>query len=236
MPSIISVDLDEISNAIQESIWFKDMPDDVVRLLTDHAQVKRYDKGEEIYNEGQIRQHLFGMLNGCLNFSLIGDGQQVFSIMDFHNTFWFGESALLESQSTVARITATGISDVISIPAFEVKHIADQYPLIYRNMYFDKMRQLQLSYDMFTSVLTFPLTARLSLRLLSLLDERGFATSKGQCLSPAPTVDEWAKISMGSKQRVKIILEEWINFGCIIKEHDTYFIPDPVFFETEAVN
>lgn len=238
MPEYIEVNPEIVSKAIQASAWFKDVPNDVVEGLIAFAKIARYEAGEKVYGIKSELKHVYGVLTGQIKISFVGDGEQYFSIMDFYDQFWCGESSLLNSRSSVLDVTAVDISDVIIIPAIELQKAADQSPVIYRNLYYDKMRQMQLAYSMFTSVLTYPLTARLSLRLLALIEERGFNSDQGICLAPAPTISEWARLAMGSVQRVEKIVQEWIMFEYIIEDvkNDRCFIPDVNFFEVEAAS
>lgn len=238
MPKYIEVDSKVILSAIKTSAWFRGLPNDVVESLTDVAKVARYETGQIVYGVKSEQKHVYGILNGQVKISLVGGEEQYFSIIDFHNHFWFGDSSLLNSQSNVIDVTVLKNSEIIIIPAIELQAIADQCPAIYRNLYYDKSRQVQLIYNMFTSVLTYPLTARLSLRLLALVDERGFNSSQGTCLTPAPTITEWARLAMGSEQRVEKIIQKWITLKYIILDPDNnrFFIPNIKFFEIEAAN
>ena len=238
MTKHIEVEPKLIINALKVSAWFRDIPDDIVQRIADFTQVAEYESGENIYGVKSERRHVFGVLDGHMKVSLVGDGGQFFSIIDLYDRFWFGESSLLDSQSSVIDVTAEKTSQIIIIPAIELRAIADQNPIIYRNLYYDKMRHVQLTYNMFASVLTYPLTARLSLRLLAMIDERGFHSSQGVCLNPAPTIAELARLAMGAEQRVEQIIQEWMVFEYIIHDpdNDQYFIPETSFFETEAVS
>ena len=238
MPKHIEIDSKLILKTLKLSAWFREVPDDVVQSLADFAQVAEYDAGEKVYCIESERKHVYGVLDGHMKVSLVGGEDQYFSIIDVYNRFWFGESSLLNSQSSVIDVTAKKNSQVIAIPSIKLQSLADQHPIIYRNLYYDKMRHVQLIYNMLASVLTYPLTARISLRLLALIDERGFNSSYGTCLAPAPTVSELARLAMGAEQRVAKIIEEWVIFEYIIQDpdNDRCFIPEISFFETEAAS
>jgi len=224
-----------LCSAIKSGSWFKEVPDDAISWLASHAKVNHYNSGEAICLSGDRREYIYGVLDGVVNLSLAGDGEQCFSIMTFHKGFWFGESALIGTQSKLVEVKAVEVSNVITIPAQELLLLADQYPFIYKNLYLDKLRQSQLFYDMFASVLTYPLTARISLRLLSIIDERGIETPAGKYLSPGLSIAELAHLAMGSEQRVELIVNEWIENRYIIIDDGMWFIPDVSFFEAEAV-
>jgi len=236
MPKSIEIDVSEVLKTIQANAWFNGVADDVTQHFSDFATVEQYEVGEKVYKPKSELKNIYGVLSGQIKVSLVGDGNQYFSIMDFHEQFWFGESSLLNGQSSVMDVTAVKKSNIIILPASEFQKVADQNPLIYRNLYYGKMRQMQLSNSMFASVLTYPLAARLSLRLLALVNERGFKVSQGVCLSPAPTVSEWATLAMGSVQRVDKIIQGWIASQYMIEDsvNDRCIIPDIHYFELEA--
>ena len=234
MPKLINVNSSVITEAIKKSVWFQGLPDEASNWLADHVQVYKYSKGETVLKAKQELKHVMAVLNGHLSFYFVGVGDQKFSILDFYSNFWFGESALLDCQIKILEVSAIQTSEIIFIPADEVRQIADQHLIVYRNLYYNKMRRVQLLYNTFTSVLTYPLKARLSLKILALIEERGLETSKGVCLSPSPKLEDWAKLSLGSEQRIELIFNEWKESGHIIFEKDLCFIPNPLFFEIEA--
>ena len=225
MPKLINVDSSIITKAIRDSAWFEGLPDEASSWLASSAKVYKYTEGETVLKAKQELKHVMAVLSGHLSFFFVGAGDQKFSILDFYKNFWFGESALLESQIKILEVSAMQTSEVILLPADEVRQIADQNPIIYRNLYYNKMRRVQLLYNTFTSILSYPLRARLSLKVLALIDERGLETSKGVCLSPSPQIADLAKLSLGSEQRVELILNDWIDQGHIIFQKDLCLVP-----------
>jgi len=221
---------------LKNSPWFQGLPDDSLTWLASCSSIISYERNESIYQSGDHRNSVFGVVDGIVNVSFVGDGDQKFQITKFYKGTWFGESALLDHFSKVIDITPIEPTLIIKVPTKEVKFIAEQYPIVYKNLYFTKLRQTQLIYDMFTSVLTYPLQARIALRLLTVLDARGIEMNQGKCLSPALTIVELAELALGSVQRVTMIVNEWFDKGYIIINADTWIIPDSLIFEELAAS
>ena len=213
-------------NGIKQSPWFKDLPDQALEMMTDVCSIQEYSEGDVVYGFGEQRKYIYGVLSGCVQISMTSDRQQHFSLIDFHENSWFGESALLVFQSKVITVTTLERSTILVLPAKEFADIAEQYPVIYKNMYFDKLRSMQLLYDMLSGLLTYPLKARMAMKLLPILHERGVVRDDGIILNPSVNLKEWARLSMGSLQRIMLIFDEWVEQGMIVHSEGGWFFPD----------
>ena len=227
--------IDKITfNAIKRGPWFRDLPDHAIKALTLICSIKEYDVGEIIYGYGGERNYLYGILNGYVDVTISADGHQYFNLIQLHENSWFGESAFLMNQSKVFTITPLVKTSVLVLPAHEMKEIAEQFPIIYKNMYLDKLRTTQLYYDLISGLLTYPLKARMAMKLIPVLEMNGEFTEDGIVLNPCLNLKDWAKLAMGSMQRVTMVFDEWVEIGAIIHHQGGWLIPDIEIFKIEV--
>ena len=66
----------------------------------------------------------------------------------------------------------------------------------------------------------------LGLKLLPILHERGVVRDDGIILNPSVNLKEWARLSMGSLQRIMLIFDEWVEQGVIVHSEGGWFFPD----------
>jgi len=215
-----------VFNGIERSPWFAGLSDDALESLAEICSIKSYQEAETVYSFGEQREHLYGVLTGSVRVSITADRQQHYSLIDFHEDSWFGESALLVNQSKVITITPLETTELLVLPAKSVVEIADLFPCIYKNMYIDKLRSMQLFYNMVSGLLTYPLKARMAMKLLPIIEERGISHNDGAILNPCLSLVEWARVSMGSQQRVTLIFDEWVTEGIIEHYEGGWFFPN----------
>lgn len=227
-------DIDKIAfNAIKRSPWFLGVPDSGVEELRLVSSIRDYSIGEVVYGYGDDRNHLYGIQSGCVQVKITADGDQYFDMIDLHENSWFGESALLKNQSKVFTVTPIVETSVVVLPAIDVARVAETFPQIYKNMYLDKLRRMQLFYGLISGLLTYPLKARMAMKLLPVLELNGEYTEDGILLNPCLGLKDWARLAMGSIQRVTLIFDEWIEDGIIIHHQGGWLIPDVEILKIE---
>lgn len=221
-------------HGIKSGAWFKGLPDEAIESLTQTCSVHVLLKGDVIYGIGDARTSVYGIINGSVRASMVGINKQEFALIDFYDNSWFGESALLENQSKIVNVTALEQTVVIEVPGKSVLFIAEEYPQMYKNLYFDKLRYMQLFYDVLNGLLTYPLKARLAMKLLSVLEQKGEVTENGVLLSPKLDLNVWSRLAMGSLQRVTLVYDEWIDDGIIKEKKGSWLIPDTKTLQDEV--
>ena len=75
-------------------------------------------------------------------------------------------------------------------------------------------------------MLFYPLRARLAGRMLLLISEHGEAADGGYYLNINLSQNDFARLTLGSRQRINKILREWHEQGIVINQNDRYFIPN----------
>ena len=88
------------------------------------------------------------------------------------------------------------------------------------------MKRTQLVYEVLGGMLFYPLKARLAGRLLFLLEHHGEPHEDGVALNMKLNQMDFARMSMGSRQRVNKAFREWVHDGVMEKRRDQYIIKD----------
>jgi len=211
---------------IKRSPWFLDLPDAALNDLCEASSVSRFSKGQAIYKYGEARDQVYGLLSGSVRVGITTDNHQHYTLIDLYENSWFGESAMLRNQAKIITVSPLETCNVILLYAKDLILIADEYPHIYRNMYFDKLRSVQLTYDLIGGLLTYPLKARIAMRLIPIIEKRGVTSEEGVFLKPCISLSELARISMGSLQRITLIFDEWVEQGIIVHDKGGWLFPD----------
>jgi len=224
---------DVILNGIKRSPWFKELPDRAIELLAELCSVRDYAAGKVIFGFGDERINMYGIVSGSVGVTMTSDQGQKFNMIDLHENFWFGESAILNNPTKIITVTSNVQTRVLELPAKGVIEIADQFPTIYKNMCFDRLRAMQMVFDLMSGLLAYSLKARMAMRLLSVIEQNGQETEDGILLNPCLNLKDWAKLAMGSMQRVTRIFDAWVDDGAIIHHQGGWLIPSAEIFKIE---
>jgi CRP/FNR family cyclic AMP-dependent transcriptional regulator len=76
------------------------------------------------------------------------------------------------------------------------------------------------------NMLFYPLKARLAGRILALLEDYGKPCEDGTCLDIALSQKDFARLVLGSRQRINKIFREWDDQGMIMMKDGRYIVPD----------
>ena len=111
--------------------------------------------------------------------------------------------------------------------------LADQWPLLYRNILRHNVEESRGLYVLLTGMAFYPLRARVAGRLLELIKDRGVAVDEGILLTSNLNQNDFAQLAAGSRQRVNKIFREWDKMGMIEYQSDRLLIRDVAALERE---
>ena len=140
---------------------------------------------------------------------------QEFALIDWEDGAWFGEQTLAVDEPNMLGVEALAASDILVIPRQAVIAIGDAWPQLYRNLFRAGWSNTRGLYEILSAVLFYPLRARVAGRVLQLMEEHGQRVEDGVLVDIKVSQNDFARLSMGSRQRVNTIFREWTKQGYI---------------------
>ena len=215
-----------MTDVVKKSSWFDQLPDSAIAQLIAKAFIKTYDADQFLYLVGDSPEYLYCVRSGRIRISVSSSIGQEFVLTDFHSGDWLGELALTGGETRVTEAFALEKSEVLLISASSVNQVGSEYPILYKSLFYSHMQRTQDVYGLLAGILFYPLKSRLAGRLLELLNKHGAKSSQGIELDMHMSQLDFARMSMGSRQRVNKIFRDWVKDGIILKQGDKYVITD----------
>ena len=204
-------------------------------MLKEAAKIKSYSANTYLYSVGGMSSNIYAVISGRVRLNITSSLGQQFSIVDMEDSYWFGESALMDGQAKVLEAQVKVDSQLLSIPAATVHKAAAISPVIYRNLFNAVIDRSRGVYTLLAGLAFYPLRARLAGRLLVLIEDHGVPSNGGIRLDIKLSQNDFASLSLGSRQRINKILREWHEHGVVTIEEDHYCIQDRAALEEEIV-
>lgn len=224
--SIMKYDQSSIVAVISRGDWFEDIPPDAVQMLASRSVVKTYAPDQFIYLVGERPKHIYCVLSGRVRVSVTSSMGQEFVLTDMHAESWLGEASLIGEKTRVLEAAVIDETDILLIPAEAVIKVADQYPILYKNLFVEHMERTRQVYALLAGMLFYPLKSRLAGRLLDLMKKHGEPGPEGIELDMHMSQLDFARMSLGSRQRVNKIFRDWVKQDILLKQGDKYVIKD----------
>jgi CRP-like cAMP-binding protein len=206
--------------------WLQGVPEAALAPLVKAARLKHYDCDQYLYRLGQKSDFVYGVVSGFVRIKINHVDGQVFSITEFSADEWLGELALTNQPSEMFEAQVLEDSHVIEIPKRVIETLAEQYPIIYKNLFhFQAERTTKMS-ALLGGMLFYPLAARLAGRILWFARHFGTADETGVWINKKMSQQELAELTMGSRQRINKILKQWERDGILQMHGQRYLIKD----------
>ncbi|ARN75049.1 Crp/Fnr family transcriptional regulator [Oceanicoccus sagamiensis] len=215
-----------IYEEVSRCVWFKDLPDSELEALATAARIKYYSTNSYLYTIGEKTTDVFCLLSGHVRISMEGSGEQKFAIHDVWPTFWLGDDSLTGDDERVMEAQVVEAGEVLLIPRSAIEAVAEKHPLIYRNFYIEYAKRTRISSQLLSGILFLPLRARLAGRILELVEMHGEQTDEGILMDVRLNQNDFASMSLGSRQRINRIIREWIEADVLVMRGDQYLIVD----------
>jgi CRP/FNR family cyclic AMP-dependent transcriptional regulator len=226
---------DEYRQFIKSSPWFEGAPDHALDALAAAAIYKEYPANKCLWSLGEASTEIFGMVAGRVRISVASEMGHQFAIVDQDQGSWLNNPSLDNDLGRAVEARTLTPSRVLVIPRQAVLDIADDWPLLYRNLFHDKVVESRGLYEILSGVLFYPLRARVAGRLLTLLEEHGDPVEDGVLLDIKLSQNDFARLAMGSRQRVNRIFREWDRLGLVVMRDDHLLIKDLEGLKKEVV-
>jgi len=175
---------------------------------------------------GQTPTELYGVLSGRVRgYQSTATGQE-YALVEWGRHAWLGEQALANDEPNMLNVQVLADADIMSIPRTALWEVGNSWPGLYQNLFREGWTNTRGLYEILSSVLFYPLKARLAGRVLQLMEEHGERTEDGTHITIKISQNEFARLSMGSRQRVNAIFRDWAKQGLVEPRDDHLLIRD----------
>ena len=218
---------------VERSPWFRGLPAHELQNLAEAACQRSLAVGECIYRQGFPTTEVYCVLSGRVRVSLHSPNGHEFALVEREPETWFGEPGLVDDQGRVLEASAIDPTQLLVIPREVVLEVGEREPLMYRNLFHYNQNTLRGTYELVGGILFYPLKARVAGRLLALLDAHGQPTDEGLLLDIKVSQNDFARLALGSRQRVNKIFRDWTARGLVETRNDYLLIPQREQLEAE---
>jgi CRP/FNR family cyclic AMP-dependent transcriptional regulator len=229
------MDKDAIFCFIASSKWFEEAPEDVLHKLVDAATLKPFHANSYLWSMGETNTEVFGIVAGRVRMYVASSNGQEFALVDREEGSWLGEACLKDDLGRLIGARTLTPSDILVIHRQVLQDVARHWPLLYRNLFSHALVTSRGLYELLSGMLFYPLKTRVAGRLLALVQEHGQQVDEGVLLDIKVSQSDFARLAMGSRQRVNRIFREWDKRGLVELRGDFLLIRDLEVFEQELV-
>ncbi len=211
---------------IRASPWFSNLPDEALEQLVSAAGFKDLSVGSYIYEQGRPTREIFCVVSGRVRVSLLSPNGQEFALVEREPGTWFGEPGLVDDEGRVIEATVIEPTRLLIIPRDVVLSVGERYPRMYENLFRYSQGILRSLHELIGGILFYPLKARVAGRLLHLCQEHGQPMDGGLLLDIKVSQNDFARLALGSRQRVNRVFRDWANRGLVEIRNDHIWVRD----------
>lgn len=223
----------DILEIIARSPWFKNLPFEAHQALAEGAEIRHVDNNTFLWGAGEKTTEMYCVLSGMVRLNIVSAQGQEFTILDIENEFWFNEVGLLSDLGRVNEAIIKGPTCLLVLPRATAYPVGERFPLMYKNLFTEYMSRTRRFYELLGGMLFYSLKVRLAGRILELLKQHGEVVEDGTYLNVNLSQNDFARLCLGSRQRVNKVFREWNNQKVMVMRNDRYFIPDMAALEKE---
>jgi len=225
---------EEFYSIIAASPWFEGLPAAAIDKLAAAAILKGYPVNSFLYSQGKPTTEIYCLVSGRSRISISSAHGHEFALVDRDPGTWLGEPGLVDDKARVLDARIIEPSQVLVIPREVVLEVGEEYPLLYRNLFRYHQGILRDFHELMGGILFYPLRARVAGRLLTLASEHGREIDGGVLLDVKVSQSDFARLALGSRQRVNKIFRDWSSRGLVEMRDDHLFITDLSGLEGET--
>lgn len=224
---------DDMWQFIAGCSWFDGAPDAVLEQLLEAASVRELAANEYLWAMGETNTELFGVVDGRVRMYVSSANGQEFALVDREQDSWLGEACMKDDLGRAIGARAMTPTRVLAIHRKAMLAVAEEWPLLYRNLFLHQVVTSRGLYRILSAVLFYPLKARVAGRLLDLAREHGERVESGTQIDIKVSQNDFARLAMGSRQRVNRIFRDWEKRGLVATLDEHLLITDLALLEQE---
>ena len=218
---------------IATSPWFDGLPEAALDRLAAAAEVRPMPVNSYVYEQGLPTTEVCCILTGRVRVSISSPNGQEFALVDHEPGTWLGQPGLVGDEGRVIDARVIEPSEMLFIPRDVVLAVGKEHPLLYFNLFRYTQNVLRDFHELMAGILFYPLHSRVAGRLLALAAEHGETVDDGILLDIKVSQNDFARLALGSRQRVNKIFREWNARGLVEIRDDRLLIRDIQGLEEE---
>lgn len=219
-----TTDTVDIKAIIARAAWFKHLPEACHQTLAEASDLRPYSNNSFVFSAGEKTSDVYCIVDGLIRISLTSALGQEFTIVDLEADAWLNEVVLVNDDPRVLDAQVKRDALVLVVPRSVVQKIGDAHPEMYHSIFKDYANRTRRLYELVGGMLFYPLRVRLAGRFLELIKEHGEEADGGIYLNAKLSQNDFARYSLGSRQRINKIFREWNEQGTVIMNGDRYFV------------
>jgi len=216
----------DVAEIISQAPWFQDLPEKTIKRLAEAARIRSYRKNSYLYTAGEKSSEIYCILAGRVRLLLTSAVGQEYAVTDNISGTWLGGEFLSGDNGSRLDVQINETATVLTLPRNLVLDVAEQHPAIYKSLFNDYMVRLAGVMLLLQGMAFYPLRSRLAGWFIELIEKHGEKSSAGTYLDFHLSQNDFAQLSLGSRQRINKILSEWRERGIIELEGSRYLIRD----------
>jgi|TARA_B110000902_G_scaffold253521_1_gene316262 CRP-like cAMP-binding protein len=216
----------DIATVIAAGPWFQGISSLGLSSLVDAAKVRSYKADDYIYTLGDQSIEVYVVLAGRVRLTLTSSLGQEFALTDMEDNYWFGEAAIIDDTARLFEAQAQCDTIVLAMPRKAVIKVCESNPVVYKNLFKQAIERSRGVYTLLAGLAFYPLRARLAGRMLVLIEEHGIETDNGVLIDIKLSQNDFARLSLGSRQRINKIFREWNEMQIVVQQSDQYCVRD----------
>lgn len=218
---------------IQDAHLFQGLPDIALDQLAAAADYRELPVNSYIYEQGLPTREICCLLSGRVRVSISSPNDQEFALVDHEEGTWLGLPALVGDEERIIDARVIEAARVLTISREVVLAVGDQHPIMYRNLFRHNQEIIRGLHVLMTGILFYPLRSRVAGRLMDFARDHGRQTTDGLLLDIKVSQNEFARLSLGSRQRVNKVFRDWSQRGIVLTRDDHLLIPSLELLEQE---
>ena len=218
---------------VSASPWFDNLPPEALAELADAAGYKDLPVGSYIYEQGRPTTEIFCIVEGRVRVSLLSPNGHEFALIEREPGTWFGAPGLVNDEGRIIEASAIESTRLLVIPRDVVLSVGERYPRMYENLFRYSQSILRSLHGLIGGILFYPLKARVAGRLIHLCEEHGEPSDGGVLLDIKVSQNDFARLALGSRQRVNRVFRDWASRGLVETREDHIWVRDLEQLEQE---
>ncbi|WP_029888492.1 Crp/Fnr family transcriptional regulator [Polycyclovorans algicola] len=216
--------------------WFDDVPAEAHAWLVARAGIRRYEKGQIVYVEGQPVTHIFGVGSGSFRIFISTSKGDEITMEEVVPGGWFPHYLPGASPIYAGNCICQEGATVITLPQPVIAEFGRQWPIYYLGLYREfGSRWASFLRGRVELLSLHNLNVRLAVYVLRMLRLRGKPEANGAILlEPFGSQSEIGARVGGTRQRVNGILKTWTRRGWIESCNNGIRILDVEKLDAEA--
>ena len=229
------MDSPAISAFIAQSTLFEGITEEALDMLVNAATCKVFPAGSYLWSLGESNDDMFGLASGRVRASVSSAMGHEFAFVDHEPGAWLGEACLANDLGRVIEAKALVPAEILVINRQVMLAAGNVWPLLYRNLFHHNVKTARGLFVLLQAMAFYPLRARVAGRLQEVALEHGSPVDGGVMLDIKLSQADFARLAVGSRQRVNRIFREWEKSGLVVHRNDLLWIRDMDTLEKEVV-